>query len=104
MSLRFRRSFKLLPGIRLNLGKTGIGLSAGFKGLHVGINSHGQRYTSAGIPGTGLSMREYSKRSPRPSQHPQPDQQTADLTGVAWGIAIGLAVLAVLCIVGFATH
>ena len=52
MSLRFRRSIKLLPGVRLNMGLHGAGLSVGPRGLHVGVNRRGM-YTSAGIPGTG---------------------------------------------------
>jgi hypothetical protein len=53
MTLRFRRSIKLLPGVRVNLGLHGAGLSIGGRGLHVGVNRRGM-YASAGIPGTGL--------------------------------------------------
>jgi len=53
MALRFRRSIKLLPGVHLNLGLRGAGLSVGPRGFHVGMNRSGM-YTSAGIPGTGL--------------------------------------------------
>ena len=54
MSLRFRRSIKLIPGVRLNFSKSAIGLSVGVPGARVSINSKGDVYTSAGIPGTGL--------------------------------------------------
>jgi Protein of unknown function (DUF4236) len=53
MSLRFRRSLRIAPGVRLNLGLHGAGLSVGPRGLHVGVNRRGI-YSSAGIPGTGL--------------------------------------------------
>jgi hypothetical protein len=53
MSLRFYRRIRILPGVRLNLGLHGAGLSVGPRGLHVGINRRGS-YASAGIPGTGL--------------------------------------------------
>ncbi len=53
MALRFRRSIRLAPGIHLNLGLHGAGLSVGPRGLHVGVNRRGI-YTSAGIPGTGI--------------------------------------------------
>jgi hypothetical protein len=53
MTLRFRRSIKLLPGVHVNLGLHGAGLSVGPRGFHVGMNRRGV-YTSAGIPGTGL--------------------------------------------------
>ena len=54
MSLRFRRSMKLMPGVRLNFNKNSVGLSLGVKGAHYTVNSKGRRTVSAGIPGTGL--------------------------------------------------
>src|ERR1035437_5386353 len=62
MALRFHRSMKLFPGVRLNFGKRGIGISAGVPGLRVGVDSRGKGYTSAGIPGTGLSVRNYARK------------------------------------------
>ena len=61
MGLRFQRRFRIVHGLNLNLSKSGIGISAGVRGAHVGITSRGQRYTSVGLPGTGLSWREYHK-------------------------------------------
>ena len=55
MGLRFRKSFKIAPGIRLNVSNKSTGLSFGGKGLRYSINSTGRRTTSVGIPGTGLS-------------------------------------------------
>lgn len=55
MGLRFRRSINLGHGLRLNFGKSGVGLSAGVKGARVSINSNGRKTTSVGIPGTGIS-------------------------------------------------
>lgn len=55
MGLRFRKSFKLAPGVRLNLGKKGFGVSFGGKGMRHTISSTGRRTTSVGIPGSGLS-------------------------------------------------
>jgi hypothetical protein len=68
MSLRFYRRIRILPGVRLNLGLHGAGLSVGPRGLHVGINRRGA-YTSAGIPGTGLyAVRHYQTRG---QDHPE---------------------------------
>jgi tetratricopeptide (TPR) repeat protein len=53
-SFRFRRSVKLGPGVRLNVSKTGLGVSAGPQGARMSMHSSGRRTTSAGIPGTGL--------------------------------------------------
>lgn len=55
MGLRFRKSFKLAPGVRLNLGRKGFGASFGGKGMRHTISSTGRRTTSVGIPGSGLS-------------------------------------------------
>lgn len=90
MSLRFRRSIRLAPGIRLNLGLHGAGLSVGPRGLHVGVNRRGM-YTSAGIPGTGIYAVHHIRGSA--GQHPSVAGSAA---GVFVGILIGLAVVAVL--------
>lgn len=79
---------KLLPGVRLNFGKRGIGISAGVPGARVGVDSRGKAYTSAGIPGTGLSVRSYAKRGTSAT----PQQVGAIVT------AIFILVIAVLVI------
>jgi len=53
MSFRFWRRVKILPGVTLNLSKTGGSLSFGPRGAKLTIGPHGKR-TSVGIPGTGL--------------------------------------------------
>ena len=54
MSLRFRRSMKIAPGLRLNFSKSTLGLSFGVPGARLSINTRGEIYGSTGIPGTGL--------------------------------------------------
>lgn len=54
MGLRFRKKIKLLPGLSLNLSKSGISTSVGGKGATVNISSNGVRST-IGVPGTGIS-------------------------------------------------
>jgi hypothetical protein len=61
MGLRFQRRVKLLPGVHLNFSGSGVGVSVGGRGAHIGATARGQRYTSVGLPGTGLSWREYHK-------------------------------------------
>jgi hypothetical protein len=56
-SLRFRRSVKIAPGIRLNFNKRSVGISAGARGARYSVNSSGRRTKSVGIPGTGVSYR-----------------------------------------------
>lgn len=54
MSFRFRKSFKIAPGVRLNVGKRSFSASVGPKGLTHTVGTAGRR-TTAGIPGSGLS-------------------------------------------------
>jgi hypothetical protein len=54
MGFRFRRSIRILPGLRLNIGKRGVSVSAGVRGAHVTVG-HGQVRETVGLPGTGLS-------------------------------------------------
>lgn len=60
MSLRFRRSLKIAPGIRLNFGKKGISASIGPRGAKITIGETGIRKT-VGLPGTGLSYISYER-------------------------------------------
>ncbi len=55
MGLRFRRSIKIAPGVKLNLNKKSVGVTVGTRGAHYTINSKGKKTASVGIPGTGLS-------------------------------------------------
>ena len=57
MSYRFRKSVKLAPGVRMNVGKRGLGLSAGPRGASYTVNTSGRKTASVGLPGTGLSYR-----------------------------------------------
>jgi len=54
MPFRFRRSIRILPGLRLNLGKRGASVSVGVRGAHLTVG-HGQVRETVGLPGTGLS-------------------------------------------------
>lgn len=54
MGIRFRKSFKVAPGVKVNLNKKSSSVTFGGKGAHYTINSKGKRTTSVGIPGTGL--------------------------------------------------
>lgn len=58
MGMRYRKSIGLGKGVRLNVGKGSLGISAGVKGAHVSVNSRRGVTTSVGAPGTGVS---YSK-------------------------------------------
>lgn len=55
MGLRFRKSIKILPGVRINYGLHSTSVSVGGKGFHTTYSSTGRVTRSVGIPGTGLS-------------------------------------------------
>src|SRR5215467_15360551 len=53
---RFRKTISVLPGVKVNLSKTGVSTSVGGKGATLNIG-HGKKNVTLGIPGTGLSYR-----------------------------------------------
>jgi hypothetical protein len=57
MGFRFQKRIKLLPGIRLNLSKSGISWTIGPRGSSIGVGKRGT-FANIGLPGTGLSFRE----------------------------------------------
>jgi len=65
MNLRFQRSLKVVPGLRINISRSGAGVSVGTRGLHVGVDAKGREYASIGLPGTGLSVRQVNSGSHR---------------------------------------
>lgn len=57
MGFRFRRSIKILPGVRVNIGKKGVSsVSIGKRGATVTTGKTGT-HLNVGIPGTGVSYR-----------------------------------------------
>ncbi len=57
MAFRFRKSFKIAPGIRVNIGKKGLSsIGIGPRGASMSVGSQG-KHANIGIPGTGLSFR-----------------------------------------------
>ena len=55
--LRFQKRLRILPGLRINLSKSGASTTIGPRGAGVNIGKDGIT-TNAGIPGTGLSYRQ----------------------------------------------
>ena len=60
MAIRFRKTKKILPGVKLNLSKSGVSVTAGVKGASINIGKNGV-YRNLGIPGTGISKRDKLK-------------------------------------------
>lgn len=75
MAIRFRKSKKIAPGVKLNLSKKSAGISVGGKGLHYSVNSSGRKSVSAGIPGTGI----YATKSIGNSKHKNINEQSVNM-------------------------
>jgi hypothetical protein len=58
MPTRFRRSFKILPGVKVNVSKSGISYTVGAKGYHLNFSKRGVRQT-VGLPESGSSNYSY---------------------------------------------
>ena len=74
MGWRFRKSVKILPGVRLNFGKGGLtSTTLGGRWLKTNVSSRGVKHT-VGVPGTGVSYQTDAERggaySPDPRKRP----------------------------------
>ena len=65
MGFRFRRSIRLMPGLKMNISKRSIGFTAGGRGAHYTVNTRGRHTTAVGVPGTGMSYQRVSTPSTR---------------------------------------
>ncbi|MGA4448004.1 DUF4236 domain-containing protein [Ectopseudomonas chengduensis] len=92
MALRIRRSFKVAPGIRLNVSKSGLSTSVGGKGLTGNLSKRGVKVT-AGIPGIGISTSKlYGSKG---KQRREPEPAAAETRAAEYVIAV-LVVIALL--------
>jgi uncharacterized protein DUF4236 len=108
MGFRFRRSFRLMPGIRMNVSKSGVSTSFGSRGAWFTVGPRGTR-TTLGIPGTGLSYTTMQSPRHRPRleqlEHDDADdpaQASADFVRGLFAIVVvfGAIVLAVTLFTG----
>ena len=86
MGFRFRQTVRLLPGIRLNLSRSGISTSFGGRGATLNLSPKGIR-TTIGLPGSGMS---YSTLHPFPVDGPTVNAVAKSL------VKFGCAALAVI--------
>src|SRR5579862_1998579 len=73
MTWRFRKSFRVLPGVRLNLSKSGVSATIGVAPFHLNVGPRGV-YSDVSIPGTGIYNRQRLDTPPvgRPPHLPVP--------------------------------
>ena len=97
MGFRLRRSIKILPGVRWNVGLRGSSISVGGRGATLNFSKRGTRAT-VGIPGTGLSYSENigsRGRSTRAESNPVSngipiDPDALGIPRVTWKFAVGV--------------
>ena len=58
MPVRFRRTFTLFPGVKVNVSKGGMSITVGRKGFHLNFSKRGVKQT-VGLPGSGISQTSY---------------------------------------------
>lgn len=87
MGVRFRRSIKIAPGIRLNFNKKSFGLTVGVKGAHVTVNSKGRKTASVGLPGTGLSYTTSTSKSKASGGESSPEEDAGGNKEKEWKFA-----------------
>jgi hypothetical protein len=75
MGFRFRKIISVIPGVKINLSKSGVSTSLGGRGATVNVGSTGKKTVTLGLPGTGLSYQ-------------------LPLNGLAIVVVVGLVVLA----------
>jgi hypothetical protein len=97
MRFRFRKSIRIAPGIRLNIGSRGVSTTIGPRGASVNVGPRGT-YANLGIPGTGLSAR--TRLDGEPGGPVPPRARSSNGSRHGWvivllvGIVIGLMLAA----------
>src|SRR5689334_11120395 len=70
MPVRFRKSYRILLGVKVNLSKSGMSFTVGLGGFHLTFGKRGVRQT-VGIPGSGLSESSYIFKNGPESKKPK---------------------------------
>jgi uncharacterized protein DUF4236 len=95
MGFRFYRRLRILPGLRLNVGKTGVSASIGGRGAWATFRRGHRVRTTVGLPGSGLSYTEGGQSAPT-----QPERviQAGRKPGLGW---LWIVLAAICAIVGW---
>ncbi len=94
MGWRFRKSVKILPGVRLNFGKGGFtSTTLGGKWLKTNLSSRGTKHTVS-VPGTGVSYQtDASRRAPD-----DPASNGGNLILILLGVVLALVLLVIILV------
>lgn len=83
MSLRFRKSVKIAPGVKVNVNKKSLGVTVGGKGVHVTKNTSGRTTTSVNLPVKGLSYTDIQTKGKAASATGAPSPTAANTGSTA---------------------
>jgi hypothetical protein len=98
MGLRFHRSLKIAPGLRINLGLRGLtSLSVGGRGATLNLGKRGVKGTLS-LPGTGLSYQHRFGRQPGSSSATQQVQSQPTVPPALTGVGRAIRPIAYLVI------
>ena len=101
MGFRFRNIIKLMPGLRLNISKSGISATVGVRGACVNVGAKGT-FLNVGVPGTGVSYRnrigpaEDGAREIPAADNQQPENSSFSLVRVMALVAIIIVIAIVV--------
>lgn len=70
MGIRYRKSIKIAPGVKVNLNRKSASVTLGGKGYHKTFNSNGQTTTSVNLPVKGLSYTDRNGKKSKSSSAP----------------------------------
>lgn len=94
MGFRMSKSIQIVPGVRMNVSRSGIGYSVGGKGVRVTKHANGRVSRTLSVPGTGLSHQQTLRsggggsstraRVTAPPPPPPPRPPTPGMLAPAW--------------------
>lgn len=96
MGLNFRKSIKIAPGVKLNIGKKSVGVSAGVKGAHISMNSSGRKTATISAPGTGLSYTANLNKKKSSRSKKSSEAEKSKVNGVL--VAVIVVLIAVIAV------
>jgi len=76
--MRFQKRIKIIPGVTINLSRKGVSTSVGVTGARV-TYGHGEKRTTIGLPGTGISHSQVERIAPAERKQPAQENDTGNL-------------------------
>jgi cobalamin biosynthesis Mg chelatase CobN len=97
MGLRVRKSVKIAPGVKVNIGKKSVGVSAGNKYGGVSVNSKTGVSSRVSVPGTGVSYTNKISDNKKAQSKQTPSKHSPIAFFVA-GVIFAVCSIAMLCV------